>query len=225
VIRPIRNMRRLLPISLVLAGLLLLVPGAALLIASLYDLTDQDAETALAPLTSIPLDEIGKRLRMVTKLAIPDTAQWKRIRREWGNPDFIIEAVSTQQQIAYCLPNLGMAIDIHEHGNRIPMEASYQPLYPIYGYPPDCERGTIKFRATPGTGIQIDILRPMSQPLPPGELIVVSYWPYMKDNLVGLSLEREARPFLTGATAMGAILIVLGVCLQRRGVLRRVPDA
>jgi hypothetical protein len=209
-------MNRFVPLSLGIVGLLILAPGATVLTAILHGLTDQDVGTALTPLTRIPLDGIGKRPLTTLKVVIPDTAQWKRIRREWGDPAFTISAVSSERQFAYCLPELAMGIYIYEHGNHVPMEISY----PAYGYSTDCQQSSLKFRAAPGTELLVTIARSSQQSLPTGELIVIANWPYTKDKLVGHSLDRELRPTVGTATIFGAMLVAVAVYLHRRRVLR-----
>src|ERR1043166_7903330 len=49
-------------------------------------------------------------------VVIPDTAQWQRIRRKWGAPEYVVSAVSTSRRDAYCLTDLNIGVAVSEHG-------------------------------------------------------------------------------------------------------------
>jgi len=201
-------MSRWVLISLGAAGLLLLVTGAL----SLRDggLNSDDANVALTPLTKIPLDRIGTFGR--SKLLIPDTPQWKRIRREWGDPEFTIAAVSPEKLSAYCLRDLGVTLVVTQRENPVPLEISYPP----YMYGSGCVDGSFKFRAASGSELNVSVRRSVNGPLPSGELIIVASWPYTKDKLVGISLEEETRPALIVTSVLGLILVGSALLLYRR---------
>ena len=151
------------------------------------------------------------------KVVIPDTAQWQRIRHKWRAPEFIISAVSSKREIAYCLADLKMRIEVQQQGKALHTEISY----PAYGYSTDCEGSSLRFEAAPGTELQVVILAPEQRPLPSGEVIVVGYWPYTKDKLVGNALDTELRPFAMAASIFGLVLIALAVQLRRQLTVRR----
>jgi len=192
-------MRHVLPISLGVVGLLLMVPGALFLTNT--GLSSEDANVALTPLLTIPLDRIGTYGR--TRVLIPDTPQWKRIRREWGEPEWIIAAVEPEKEFAYCLPELGLTILVGDHERPLPLQSSYPP----YGYSTDCAASTISFNATPGTELNVSILKSSDRPLPSANLIIVGRWLYTKDKLVGIYLDEEVRPILIVTSALGLILV------------------
>src|ERR1700730_1585382 len=98
-------MSRFFPISVGIAGLLLLIPGALSFRSMVFGLKSGDDLVALTPLASVRLDQIGTS-PLITKLVIPDTPQWRRIRRVWGDPTFIISAISAEKRFVNCLPDL-----------------------------------------------------------------------------------------------------------------------
>lgn len=177
--------RRLVPVALGGVGVLLIIPGLWFFPHYWHSLNSQDAEVALKPLITIPLDRIGT-IRPVT-LVIPDTPQWRHIRREWGEPDWIIAAVSPEKWRAYCLPRLGPIIQVMERATPVPLQASYPP----YAYSTDCANSCLRFQAAPGTEISVTIFKSDDRPLPSGELIVIGGWLYTKDKLVGISLDHR----------------------------------
>jgi hypothetical protein len=203
--------------SLAVGGLVLLALGAVFLIPILRGLNDEDVRAALTPLTRIPLAQVEGTVSSTLKLLVPDAPQWTRIRREWGNPEFIVSAISSTKQFAYCLGDLDIGIQIYQHGGQVPVEVSYPP----YGYSTDCSRSSLRFQAVPGSELEIRVSRSGQSSLPSGELIIVAYWPDTKDKLVGRSLDRQLRPAATSVTGLGAALITLAVYLQRRRVFNK----
>src|SRR5580700_3175943 len=163
-------------------GLLLFLPAVGLLVATLHDLTPEDVKVAQTPIATVPLDQVGIQRSTAVTVFIPNSAQWKRIRRDWGEPDFVVSAVSSERPLwAYCLADLGMRIEVFQQGKPIPVQGSD----PGYGYSTDCERGSLRFRASPGDELQVVISRSGQRPLPAGKLAVAGTWFYEKDKIVG----------------------------------------
>jgi hypothetical protein len=209
---------RFLPPCIGLAGLLLLIPGALFGPSMLFGLKHGDDFVALTPLANVRLDQIGT-VPVVIKLVIPDKPQWRRIRRAWGEPTFVISAVSSQKRFAYCLPDLGINVEIGRQESEIPLEFSNPP----YGYSSNCERSSLAFQAVPGSELAVTITKSGDRPIPSGDLIIVSNWPNTKDKLVGISLDEKLRPILTATSSVGVVLMVIAVgILVRRHRLRQL---
>ena len=209
-------MRRFVPITLAVIGLLVLVPGVFLLIFIPTGLNPADEAVALAPLTSIPLDRVENQLSTEVKVVIPYTAQWTRIRAEWGKPEFIVSAVSSEHLLAWCLAELRIEIKVSHHGNLVPAAVSYPP----YGYS-GCENGSLRFGVDPGTDeLRLSISKSGFLPLPSGRIIIVADWRDTKGNLVGDSLDAGLRPLAIAASLAGVILIALAAFFQWRRVSR-----
>jgi|SRR5579862_3107249 len=117
-------MSRFVSLPLAVLGLLVFVPGAVLFVCTLRSLTREEDLVAENPVATIPLDQFGRQASTEVNVIIPDSRQWKRIRRDWGDPDFIISAVSSERQLfAYCLADLGMRAEVYQHGKPIPGSA------------------------------------------------------------------------------------------------------
>jgi hypothetical protein len=198
-----------------MVGLLLLIPGALSVPSMVSGLKSGDDMVALTPFANVGLDRIGTT-PLITKLVIPDTQQWRRIWRVWGDPAIIVSAVSSEQQFAYCLPDLGMIVEVSEQGKNIPIEFSNPP----YGYSSDCERSSLAFQAISGSELAVTITKSGDRPSPSGEVIIVSCWPNTKDKLVGISLDEELRPILTATSSVGVVLMVIAVWI----LVRRRPS-
>ena len=202
----VRPMSLFVPLSIGFAGILLLVPGAFFIPSLVYGLRSEDVRLALEPLSSVQLDRIEAEHSVVTELFIPDTRQWKRIRREWGFPEFIISAVSPAKRFAYCLADLGTTLQVSHQGEPIPLELSH----PAYGYSSDCAVSSFRFRATPGAELRFAAEYSGERPLPSGELVISCGWPNMKDKLVGIRINEE---FGLAATAISILgLVLIGLC-------------
>src|ERR1035438_7114342 len=150
-------------------GLLIFCPGAILLISTMSGLNMEDERTALAPLVSVPLDSIGKQPLTAMNVVIPDTAQWKRIRRKWGAPALIIAAVSSRRLMAFCLADLKIGIEVFEHGNPVHAEISGSPS----GYSANCGGGSLRLKAAPGTELRVAISSLGDRPQPSGAIVVL----------------------------------------------------
>lgn len=209
--RPWRTMRRAAIIAGAI-GLLIFCPGAILLISTMSGLNIEDERTALAPLASVPLDSIGEQPLTDITVVIPDTAQWKRIRRKLGAPTFIISAVSSRRLLAFCLADLKIGIEVFEHGSPVRTEMSGAP----YAYSAKCERGSLRFKAAPGTELRVAISSLGVRPQLLEQIVVLGFWPDTKDKLVGGALDRELRPIAEGASILGLILIALSILFWRR---------
>src|SRR5215831_5568653 len=108
-------MRRFAPLTIGAVGLIVFSISTTLLIRNmLHGLTDDDVKAVFKPLINIPLDSIDKRPFQRLRTAVPDTAWWKRVRREWGDPEFVISAASSECEYAYCLLGLEMAINVFQ---------------------------------------------------------------------------------------------------------------
>ncbi len=170
-------------------GLLALAAGSFLVVTRMQDLSPADASAALANLTDVELDRIVTTDPVAVSLVIPDTPQWARIRQKWGEPDFLIAAISPARSFCYCLPRVPMTITVADNADQIPR----QPAGPPYGYSDDCPTSTLKFNAAPGTKLTISVAKNGTEPVPPGDLIIVGSWWNTKDKLVGISVDEELR--------------------------------
>jgi hypothetical protein len=206
-------MSRVVSIAAGVVGILIFVPGAALLVYTLLDLKPADVETALTPFATVPLDSVGRQAVTPMMLVIPNTAQWQRIRRRWGTPEYIISAGSSDRQIAYCLTDLKMSIEVYRHGREVQTEMSIPP----YGYSTNCKgSSSLRFRAVPGDDLRVAISRIGQQPLPSGEIFVICYWFATKDWLVSIDLDKELfQPIAITAYIFGLALIALAARLDR----------
>jgi hypothetical protein len=190
-------------------GLLALAAGSYLAFPRTQYLSPADANVALANLGDVKLDRVAATDSLAIALEIPDTPQWARIRRKWGEPDFVIAAVSPVKSVCHCLPKMPMTITLVRDGDQIPIEPTGAP----YGHSSVCELSSFKFKAAPGTKLTVGVAKNGTEPLPPGDLIVVGNWWNTKDKLVGVSLDQELRSVPTIAMVGGSVLVLLAASL------------
>jgi hypothetical protein len=192
-------------------GLIALIVGCSLVFTRMQNLSLAEAHMALANLAGVNLDRISAEDSLVITLVIPDTPQWVRIRRRWGEPDFLIVAVSPGKSL-YCLSKFPVTIAVMDAGEQIPTE----PAGPPYAYSSDCSTSTRKFNAAPGSRLTISVVKNGTALLPPGELIIVGSWWNTKDKLVGILLDQYFRNISTAAIVCGLVLISLAGWLTWR---------
>lgn len=205
-------------------GLLATISGCAYLVISVgTDLPAGDEAAALAPLAAMPLEAIEARPFQVLGVAVPATAQWRRIRRAWGEPELVVSAVWFGTGTAYCLAELGLAIEARRGEKAVALA----PSGPRYGYStryrPGCGGGSLRVRNEAGANLLLTITRTAQGPLPPGELVVECDWPNLKDKLVGASINEQLHPYAERAMIGGIVLMAVAAWVWR--VARRGPPA
>jgi hypothetical protein len=195
-----------------LVGLLTLAAGGFLAFTRLQDLSQADASAALANLADVQLDRIAATDPPAISVVIPKTPQWARIRRKWGEPDFLIAAVSPVKSFCYCIAKLPMRVTVADNADQIPR----QPAGPPYAYSADCPASTLKFSAAPGTNVIVSVAKNGTQPLPAGDLIIVGSWWNTKDKLVGIAVDEELRNIANSGIVSGSVLLLAGWFIWRR---------
>lgn len=91
-----------------------------------------------------------------------------------------------------------------------------QPSGPPYLHSSDCQMSAVKFNAAPGTKLTVSVAKNGTEPLPPGDLIIVGSWWNTKDKLVGISLGEELRNLSTIAIVSGSVLLLAAWLTWRR---------
>jgi hypothetical protein len=178
-----------------LAGAIVVIPGLLWIATSGSRLNDGDAHIALQPLIRIPLGRISDG-PFSERFDVPDTRQWAKIRKVWGEPDFVVTAIDEAGRYLIC-PPIPLRIDLTDRGgSSIPLRRGEPP----YGYSAHCSESSLRFQATAGDTLNIKITAAGDRLLPAGDIIVVRYWWNTKDKLVGVYLDDEidsllARPW------------------------------
>jgi hypothetical protein len=166
------------------------------------------------------LTQLQKARSAAVVVTVPESVQWQRIRRGWGDPGYVLAAVSPQRGLIYCFDGLGIEVEVLRGGVRIPLATA---AVPPYGFSTECGATGLKFNAPPGSELTIRVLATSDHPLPPGELVLITNWDYRaKDRIAGIMLDEELSEALRVTALIGLILILSAVCLvARRNVLNR----
>src|SRR5579859_2504498 len=94
-------------IVMLLAGCAFFIAGAVVTFFCALSPSPADASEAQAPIATVPMPEASADSPLTTQIVIPDTAAWRRIRRSWGEPDFVI-VVTASDRHALCLSSLDL---------------------------------------------------------------------------------------------------------------------
>ena len=127
-------------------------------------LTQPEADIALANISRVNFSRIDDEGSLVLPVKIPNSHTWHRIAEEWGQPEFLIAAVSPVSSFDYCRPKLNLTFRATVGGATIPLEAAFAP----YSHSTECGKSSLKFSAALGSEVIININRPQAKSLPPG---------------------------------------------------------
>jgi hypothetical protein len=165
-----------------------------------------DARLASLKLAEIPTSEIQMAPERVTTVRTPDSEEWRRLIAEWGAPTFIAAVASRSEKAELrCFPQTQLALKVTDlAGRTIPAKPTRAAPY---GYTSRCAITGIEFAAAPGSEFLLHATRLGSQTETEteGELIVVPYWRYEKDRLVGDMIAPDLR-------RIAMVLGTLGIC-------------
>jgi hypothetical protein len=196
-----------LPLWLSAIGGLLVLSGVLWIAGSGTRLNDDDVSSALKPLTRFHLDSIDEKPLSVT-LIIPNTARWTRIRKAWGDPEFLFSAIDPTGRFALCLPEMPVRIELRDPTGRV---IALRPGSGPYGYSTNCESSSLRFRAAVADELTLEVAKTVGvSTVPAGDLIVVGDWFNTKDKLVGVGLDKDVA-FLVKWTLIAGSLLVLSV--------------
>jgi hypothetical protein len=198
---------------LAIVGFVLVAPGVAWLCS--FRLNRDDLRVAFTKGVRIPLDHLERVHSAAINVTIPDSEQWRRIRRAWGDPGYVLAAASRpERDLFYCFEGLGIRAEVMRGETRIPLETA---IYPPYGFSSECNANGLKFHVPPGSELTIRVSAWPQHPLPAGELILMTYWDWgTKDRIVGVMLDEELGKGLRVTSAIGLIMILSAGCLVAR---------
>ncbi len=191
-----------------LTGLFLSVIGVLLVIPQIWSSTKTslrpgDETVAFTPLYRIGLENLDSGATF--SVTIPDNEAWRRIRRAWGDPGYVIAPVSSDLQTMDCLDTWEIKVQATVDGQPLPTQMANSPPY---GFSTSCSSPVgVQFNATPGSRVEVRIDKGKRGLASSEDLIVTSYRLDGKDKLVGIALDRELRvPFLLMA-AVGILCL------------------
>lgn len=204
-------------------GLVLVLAGMLARPLAIDTLRPDEVKAAFARLADVPLDltQTGKSVELA--VTIPNDEVWRRIRQLWGEPGYIVAAVSSPAgNYMYCLSQLGLTASVTANGVPVNAVTADQPPY---GYSANlsCTQLGVRFTAAPGERLQVAINGQPDHVSKGDRITVEPYWSgETKDRLVGIGLEEDLKKF--HLKTVWRVLVTLGAAAMIYGfwgVLKR----
>jgi hypothetical protein len=194
---------------LFIIGLLLLVSGycGGYWLSLLPD--SLEAEFVLLPQVHIPISQIAEQRKIELNILRNDISP--RIRRAWGDPDFVFAALSVDRQLQYCFDSVQVTVLSGPELTDVGRSAA------VYGYGPaydaSCHSTGRRFRLPPGEPAYMQLAGATDGMPSDAEIVLIHTWPNTKDKLVGAAIDQDLRKYANGAMVAGIFAIVFSAIL------------
>jgi hypothetical protein len=194
-------------------GLLLVLAGIWVRAAAIGTPQPDEFKAAFTRLADVPMDltQTGRSVELTP--VIPNDEVWRRVRKRWGEPSYIVAAVSSPpENYMYCLSQLGLMASVTADGVPVTTFTADQPPY---GYSANlsCKQLALRFAAAPGQHLQIAITGQPDRVSKGDRIIVEPFWTDdTKDRRVGYALVEELH-----LSALWRILVTLGAASTMYG--------
>lgn len=193
--------------ALLVAGVLMLLPGACTFVRSAP--TRDDAGVAFTEVTRIRLDSFKPESPIRLVFRVPDSAQWKRLREAWGDHGYIVYAARKEGATPWIIPFSTLNFDVaisRSGGDLAVARASGCPYLISSDAGDDC---AVTFNPSPGDELEITLTsRGMEKP-PVGDFVIKPYWGgYEKDRIVGAMVDSDLQPYIVGIAAIGIVCLI-----------------
>jgi hypothetical protein len=186
----------------------------------LYPSPSVDASLAGHKLAVLPLRALPVGVESTRRVRIPNSKEWNLLIHEWGDPELIIGIESTRkakQLNCFREANLGIGIT-DSAGHDVPVR---QTQATPYGYVSECDSAGLAFTAAPGSELMLHVTARGLASSVAGELIVIPYWRYEKDRIVGTLIEPDLRNISIVAAVAGLGCLLISVWSYRRTIRKR----
>lgn len=176
-----------------------------------------EASLASLKLTQLPISDLQVGVESVSRVHVPDSEEWRRLIAEWGSPDLIaaVESGLGKPEIV-CFPETQLKIKVTDVVGRI-VAATSTGAAP-YGYTSQCATTGLEFRASAGSELLLHVTRLGGRDQTTGELVVMPYWRFEKDRLVGDMLAPDLKRVAIGLGVVGLCCLAACVWLYYRQV-------
>ena len=192
---------------MLVAGVLMLLPGACTLVRSAPN--RDDTGVAFTEVARIRLDSFsaGSPIRLVFR--VPNTAQWNRLRETWGDHGYIVYAARKEGATPWIIPfsTLNLDVTISRSGGHLAVEpASGCPYLISSDAGNDC---AVAFKPRPGDELEITLTSRGRDSLPVGDFVIQPYGgAYEKDRIVGAMIDSDLQPYILGVAGIGIVLLI-----------------
>jgi hypothetical protein len=195
--------------ALILIALLMILPAA--FTSGVFGPTSEDAELAAVPVIRLPFDALKRAGSASVIFEVPASVQWTRLRNAWGDPDYIVFAVSRTDGTIVSWSSVGVAVTASIASRPLAVEpAAASP----YGYSSSAQDPGVAIRAAPGARVRVDFAVLSAHPESAGEIVIQPEWEGMKDRLVGVALNLHLRPHIRVASVLGVLLLAVAAAIR-----------
>jgi hypothetical protein len=194
-------------------GLITIVIG--LLLYPFDRMTPFDMNVAFEKLVAMPLQPIRASGSSSISFTIPNTSQWKHIRKIWDAPRYVlaIDSGPADHRNDYLVDfrEAGIKVELFKDGQLILLEWSSTP----YGHSSEgncCH----KFIANPGEELTLFVTAEKDPAHKVGkELFVIADWGWFetKDRIVGAMISDDIVPFCRWTIGFGCLLLLISIAL------------
>jgi hypothetical protein len=190
---------------LFICGLLLLVSGVSVWYWLSLRPDSAEAEFALTPLVQIPVAEIARQGNLELDNIHGKTPS--RIKRSWGQGDYVLAALSMSRHLQYCFDSLQVKV---LYGPKLEDLGLSNPVCG-YGsaYEPSCHSTGRKFRLADGEESYLQIAGGIDGLPSDAEIVLVRSWTYTKDKLVSIDIDRYIRKIANWLVNVGIVTSLL----------------
>jgi hypothetical protein len=203
-----RNARRV-PGWLLGLGVVLLLPKTCQVTQKVGPTVD-DVYAANAEVVRLPLHNFDGTAEVEFSFRVPDSPQWARIRRSWGDPGYMILGVDASRAV---LPFEGLGLDVTVSGRQgpLPTEPFREPLGLFVSGSPDIG---LRIRPTPGDIVTVRAVS-LKPGRPVGDLVVAPCWTgSLQDRADGTAIVEEVlEPLVAWSAVAGILLVAAGAIL------------
>ena len=199
---------------LLIFGLLLFVSGAWGWCWLSLRVHPADADRAFEPLARIPISQLRVQGNTELTITAPEGPIWQRIRRTWGDPEFVVAAISKAPELQYCFDTI--AVSTLKGPNVRPVALSST----IYGYGSaydlSCHSTGAEFRLRPGETAKLQLAVTGDTVPSAAEIVVMATWPLTKEKLLGVGIDADSHILVKGAFVIGVLAVLFSLVLLRR---------
>ncbi len=172
--------------------------GLALFLQERSGPTGEDTDLSETPFLRVSLQALQNGTGITSAFKVPDSPQWERITKAWGDPGFMIFAAPDSRSIFH-FDELDLEVTVTVGERTIPLEPVV--FIPYMRSMVGVQAGAVEnqtrmpqtgvvFRAEPGADVTLHVVARSPRTLPQGELVVKREWSGAeKDHLVAVSVE------------------------------------
>jgi hypothetical protein len=169
----------------------------------------------MRPVGRFPLHGLRKTRGVTFVFDVPNSQQWTKLRKAWGEPRYIVFACSDDYDRLHPFRSVSVVVEASVNGQQLAVTPAEWPPY-VYSF--EGRDFGVTFQPRPGDRVVVNLKTTRPEPLPEGELRVEPQWDgSMKDRIVNAGLNRQFSFAATISVFVGALMVLGGAALSWRG--------